>query len=252
MSFSWSTFALQVVNFLVLVWLLKRFLFKPVSAIVARRKAEIARAQAEAETARQGAEQAHKDFDQHLAENEAQRQALSEQTRSELAAERTKMIEAAQAEIDKLKSAMLNQIDQERENAAHEMSDQAVEIAVQLADRLLRQCSAPALDELFLHRLMDYLDRLSAAERAALLDQSGPDSGSLSVTTASPLDPDSESKWRGALTRHLGGERRITFAVDKSLIAGTELKFPLAVLRFSWRQALAEAQQELTQREHSH
>ena len=63
MSFSWSTFALQAVNFLVLVWLLRRFLFKPVGAIVAERKAEIARAQAEAEAARQSAEQARKDLE---------------------------------------------------------------------------------------------------------------------------------------------------------------------------------------------
>lgn len=251
MSFSWSTFALQVVNFLVLVWLLKRFLFKPVSAIIAQRKTEITRAQAEAEAARQSAEQARKEFDQRRAEIEAQRQAISEETRTELASERTKMIAAAQAEIDKLKSAMLKQLEEERENAAREISDRAVEIAVQLADRLLRQCAAPLLDELFLERLVSHLDHLTPAERTVLLDQSGPERGSLFMTTASPLDPKTESKWRGALAKHLGASPHITFAVDKSLIAGTELKFPLAVLRFSWRQALAEAQLELTQREHT-
>jgi len=252
MSFSWSTFALQVVNFLVLVWLLKRFLFKPVSAVVARRKAEIARAQTEAETARQSAEQARKEFEQRRTEIEVQRQALSEQTRAELADQSSKMIQAAQAEIGKLKSAMLKQLDEERENAAREISDRAVQIAVQLADRLLRQCAAPFVDELFLDRLVNYLDRLTTAERAALLDQSGPGRGALFVTTASPLGPDAESKWRMALAEHLGVSPHITFAVDKDLIAGTELKFPLAVLRFSWRQALAEAQRELIQREHAH
>jgi F-type H+-transporting ATPase subunit b len=252
MSFSWSTFALQVVNFLVLVWLLKRFLFKPVSTIVAQRKAEITRVQAEAETARQSAEQARKEFERHRTEIEVQRQALSEQTRAELADQRSKMIQAAQAEIDKLKSAMLKQLDEERENAAREISDRAVQIAVQLADRLLRQCAAPFLDELFLDRLVNHLDHLTMSERAALLNQSGPDRGSVFVTTASPLSSDTESKWRKALAENLGASPHITFAVDKDLIAGTELKFPLAVLRFSWRQALAEAQHELTQREHTH
>ena len=251
MSFSWSTFALQVVNFLVLVWLLKRFLFKPVSAIVAQRKAEIARAQTEAEAARRSAEQSRKEFDQRRVEIEAQRQAIGEQTRAELATERSRMIEAAQAEVDKLKSAMFKQLDEERENAARDISNRAVEIAVQLADRLLRQCAAPLLDELFLDRLINHLDHLTAAERAALFDQTGPGGGSVFVITASPLDPERESKWRGTLTQHLGISPHITFAVDQNLIAGTELKFPLAVIRFSWRHALAEAQQELTQREHA-
>ncbi len=252
MSFSWSTFALQAVNFLILIWLLKRFLFKPVSAIVAQRKTEITRMQAEAEVARQSAEQARKEFEQSRSEVEARRQALSEQTRAELADQRSKMIQAAQAEIDKLKSAMVKQLDEEREDAAREISERAVQIAVQLAERLLRQCAAPSLNELFLNRLVDHLDHLTIAERAALLDQSGPDRGSLSVTTACPLDPETQSKWRMALAKHLGVSAPVRFEVDNDLIAGVELKFPLAVLRFSWRQALAEAQQELTQREHAH
>jgi F-type H+-transporting ATPase subunit b len=122
---------------------------------------------------------------------------------------------------------------------------------MELADRLMRQFAAPRLDELFLDRLLNHLDRLTVAERAALLDQSAPNRGSLLVTTASPLDSATESKWRGTLIQRLGLTPPMTFAVDKDLIAGMELKFPLAVLRFSWRQALAEAQQELTRREHT-
>jgi F-type H+-transporting ATPase subunit b len=251
MSFSWSTFALQLVNFLVLVWLLKRFLFKPVSAIVARRKAEITVAQAEAKAAGQRAEQARKDFDQRRAEIEARRQAITDETRASLASERSRMIAAAQSGIDKSKAAMLQQLEEEKERAACEITNRAVEIAVQLANRLLRECAAPLLDELFLERLVNHLDHLTAVERAALLDQSGPEPLPLFVMTASPLDPKTESKWREALSEHLGASPHITFAVDKSLIAGTELKFPLAVLRFSWRQALTEAQQELMRGGHT-
>jgi F-type H+-transporting ATPase subunit b len=252
MSFSWSTFALQAINFLVLIWLLQRFLFKPVSAIIAQRKAEIARTQGEAEAARQQAEQTRKEFEQRRGEIEAQRQALSEQTRVELSQERSKMIEEAQAEIDKLRSAMLKQLDEERDGAIDEVSDRAVQIAVQLAERLLRQCAVPTLDELFLERLLNHLEHLTPAERVAMLDQSASGLGTLSLTTANPLDANTESKWRDAVANHLGLSPVITFAVDNDLIAGTELKFPHAILRFSWRQALVEAQRQLDQREHAH
>jgi F-type H+-transporting ATPase subunit b len=251
MSFSWSTFALQVINFLVLIWLLKRFLFKPVSAMVAARKAEIAKAQAESEAARQSAELSRREFDRRRLEIDAQREAITEQGLSQLASERTRMLEAAQAEIDKLKSAMLKQLDQERERAADEVSKHAVEIAVQLAGRLLQQCAVPPLDEIFLERLLGYLDHLTAAERAALIDQAGPEREALFVTTASPLDAEREARWREALRRSLGVSAQITFTVDNSLIAGTELKFSLGVLRFSWRQALMDAQQELNHSEHA-
>ncbi len=245
MSFSWSTFALQAVNFLVLVWLLKRFLFKPVEAIVVKRKQEISRALAEAAAAREGAERARKDFESRASQIEAHRQTVIDEARAELADERSKMIEAARLEIEKLNSAALKRIDEERDGAAREVFDRSVQIAVSLAQRLLQAFAGPRVEELLLDRVLDHLDHLAAAERAALLAQFGQDGGQLVVSTAYPLASDDESKWRAALDQRLGGRPRIAFAIDQSLIAGAELKFPHAILRFSWRDSLADARREL-------
>ncbi len=251
MSFSWSTFALQAVNFLVLVWLLKRFLFKPVGTIVAERKAEIARAQAEAEAARQSAEQARKNLESRQSQIEAERQGTIDQARAQLADERSKMIEAARADIEKLKAAAGKRLDEERDSAAREVIDRSIQIAIGLAQRLLQQFSAPGLEELFLNRVLDHLDHLGAAERAALLGQFGHDGGQLIVATAYPLGAEAEAKWRATLSERLGGHSQIAFATDKELIAGVELKFPHAVLRFSWRDALDDARRELNHHEHA-
>ena len=48
MELSWSTFVLEIINFLVLVWILKRFLYKPVMDVIARRREEIEKTRAEA------------------------------------------------------------------------------------------------------------------------------------------------------------------------------------------------------------
>jgi len=252
MAFSWSTFALQAVNFLILLWLLKRFLFKPVRAIVARRKEEIARAQAEAEAARQSAEQARKEVAARQSEIEAQGQGIIAQARADLAAERSKMIEAARADIEKLKAAALKQIEEERDNAVRDVLDQSAQIGLQVAERLLREFAGPRLDELFLDSVLDHLDRLAAAERTALLSDLGHDGGQLIVTTASSLNDATASKWRVTLSGRLGGSPQIIFAVNKELIAGTELQFPRAFLCFSWRQALTDARREFTQHVHVH
>jgi len=50
LELNWTTFALEAVNFLVLVWILKRFLYKPVLGVIARRRAAIDRALEEAQT----------------------------------------------------------------------------------------------------------------------------------------------------------------------------------------------------------
>ena len=48
MAIDWTTFALEVVNFLVLVWLLKRFLYQPVLEVLVQRRAGVARTLEEA------------------------------------------------------------------------------------------------------------------------------------------------------------------------------------------------------------
>ena len=97
MTFSWSTFALQAFNFLVLVWVLKRFLFKPIRTIVAQRKAEITRVQEQAQAAGEKAEQARKDFQLRQSQLEAERQRIMDEAHAALDDERSRMIEAARS-----------------------------------------------------------------------------------------------------------------------------------------------------------
>ena len=87
MKFSWWTFALQAVNFVILVWLLRRFLFKPVSAIVARRKEELARGMAEVSAEKQTALNLQHDLQAQRAGIEVERQKALDEQRAQLAAE---------------------------------------------------------------------------------------------------------------------------------------------------------------------
>ena len=144
MNFSWWTFALQAANFLILVWLLRRFLFKPVSAIVARRKEEIARGMAEASAEKQNALNLQRDLQAQRAGIEAERQNAIEEQRAQLAAERKKMIDEARAEAEKIRNQATTQLSEERAAAAQELFSGTIELAVNLAERLLRELALPS------------------------------------------------------------------------------------------------------------
>ena len=58
MQFDWVTFLLEFVNFLVLVWLLTRFFYKPVRNVIEARKKSIEHKIAEAEKTRTEADAA--------------------------------------------------------------------------------------------------------------------------------------------------------------------------------------------------
>jgi F0F1-type ATP synthase membrane subunit b/b' len=245
MSFSWSTFALQAINFLVLVWLLRRFLLKPVQAVVAQRKEDISHVLAEAVAAREKAEAARKDFASRQGGIEEERQRVIDKARIDLESERLNMLEKARADVETIKSATLKQINEERDAAAREVFEHSVRLAVRLSETLLRDLKLPQLDDLFLPRVLDHIDGLSNDERAAMLGRDGRDGGRLAVTTAHALGSELERKWEAALHERLSGLKQISFAADEGLIAGAELQFPNAVLRFSWRNSLSAAQREL-------
>lgn len=243
MNFSWWTFALQAANFLILVWLLQRFLFKPVKAIVARRKEEISRALTEASAEKESAERLKQEMEAKRSEIGAERQEMIDATRAQLSAERQKMVEEARNEAEKIRDQGVKRLDEERAAASNELFERTVALATNLAERLLRELDGPSIEQPFLGRVIDYLDRLPAEERAKLLSQSS--AGALLVTTAHPLGVQEESEWHEQLAKRLGADFGIKFSADATLIAGVEVTFPHAILRFNWRDSLAVALKEL-------
>lgn len=245
MNFSWWTFALQTANFLILVWLLQRFLFKPVKGMVARRREEIARVLTEASAEREIAGRLKQEIEAQRSQIDAERQKLIEEQRAQLSVERQMILEQARAQAGKLKAQALEQLEQERTVAIGELFEHSVQLATALAERLLRELALPSIEHPFLSRVLDYLDRLPAAERSTLLSQLG--ANPLLVTTAHPIGVEEQAEWRDRLGKQIGGAEGIRFAADPALIAGAKINFPNAILSFNWRDSLDEAKKELQQ-----
>ena len=250
MKFDWWTFALQAANFLILVWLLQRFLFKPVKAIVARRKEEISHALTEASAEKESAERLRQEIEAARSQIGAERQKMIDEARAQLSAERQRVVEEARSEAAKVRDQAVKRLDEERAAASSELFERTVALATNLAERLLRELGNPSIEQPFLGRVIDYLERLPAEERAKLISQSS--ASAVSVTTAHPLSVEDQSQWHEQLAKWLGPAFSIEFNADPALIAGVEVTFPHAILRFNWRDSLAVALKELRTNEQSH
>lgn len=242
MNFSWWTFTLQAANFLILVWLLQRFLFKPVKTIVARRKEEISRALTEASAEKDGAERLKQEVEAVRSQIGAERRKMLDEARAQLSAEGQKMLADARGEAKKIRDQALKRLDEERAAAGNELFERTVALATNLAERLLRELAVPSMEYPFLGRVTDYLDRLPADERARLLSHVS--AGALLVTTAHPLSVKDQAEWREQLAKRLGTNFSIKFSADPALIAGTIITLPDAILRFNWRDSLTSALKE--------
>jgi F-type H+-transporting ATPase subunit b len=248
MNFSWWTFALQAANFLILVWLLQRFLFKPVEAIVARRKEEISRALSEASAQKESVERLRQEIEASRSQIVVERQKMIDTERGLLSAERHKIIEEARSEAEKVRDQALKRLDEERAGASDKLFQQAIELATNVAERLLREVALTSIEQPFLLRVIDYLDRMPPEERARLLPRNG--ESTLLVTTAHPLGNQEQSDWQDHLAKKLGVPFNINFENDLDLIAGAVVTFPHAILRFNWRDSLTLVMKELQRNEH--
>jgi F-type H+-transporting ATPase subunit b len=90
-----------------------------------------------------------------------------------------------------------------------------------------------ARSEAWLDQIEQYLASLPATEKAALAGQLE-NGDALTVVTASSLGAEEAETWRARLRHCLGDGVFLVFNANPTLLAGAELHFPAAVLRFSW------------------
>jgi F-type H+-transporting ATPase subunit b len=100
----WFTVIAQIVNFLILVWLLKRFLYQPILRALDAREKRIAAELAAADEKKREAEKERDEFRQKNDEFEQQRSVLLHTASEEAHAERQRLIAAARTDADDLRA----------------------------------------------------------------------------------------------------------------------------------------------------
>jgi F-type H+-transporting ATPase subunit b len=231
MHFDWSTLVLQTANFAVLVWLLHRFLYRPVLRMVDARRADI-------EQQYEGARTAEAQAKDRLTAVEAERAGIAAEATA--AAEQAASARRAQAEREA--AALLEEarktLAAERSQALADTKRAALDLGAEIAGRLLAEVPMKLRADGWIERVEQYLTALRKPELDALMQQL-PDGVPIRVVTAALLPGESQEKWCSRLHNILCPRTAIEFAVDPSLVAGAELYFPNAILRFSWKNALA-------------
>ncbi|MEW5420555.1 F0F1 ATP synthase subunit delta [Amorphus sp. 3PC139-8] len=245
MHIDWWTLALQTINALVLIWLLSRFLFRPVANMIEARRAEARRLLDEAEARRKAA-------DEERAKAEADEQALAAergQKLQEAAAEGEKqkasILAAARAEAEKLRAEATAEIERERARAEATTKDRAAQLAVDIAAKLVDRLPDNV-------RVLGFVDGLAAGVadlKGPIRAEIGADGAPVQLTAPRELTADERAACQSALSKALGREIEIEIDVDPALIAGLELNAEHAVVTNNLRADLTQILTELTRHE---
>lgn len=239
-----STLVFQTVNFLVLVWVLARLLYRPVQRMVARRQAEVAETLAKADAARAAAEAARAEVTRQQADAAGARDRLLAEAARDAEAGRAALLTEARQKVDEALAVARRQLEDERIAQAAALHAKAAELAVTVAARLLADVGPQAATARMLEQALDAIRGLDAHERARLIAEVARGEH-LRVVTAMALTADARASSAKAISDLLGVEAVVDFAEDPALLAGAEVHLPHAVVRQSWRDHLVRIRGEL-------
>jgi F-type H+-transporting ATPase subunit b len=220
---SWTTFILEIINFLVLVWILHRFLYRPVLSIIARRREAVEKNLADAEQTRKDAEAVREQYEHRNADWQQERDAARAALNTELDAERRKRMEELKAELEQEREKAKTAEARRRQDAAREAQRIALAQGGRFASRLLSLAAGPELETRLIDIAIDDLAVLDAKRRTALQESWGTEPQEVLITSTRPIAAEQRTRLERALSEGAGIEAPPRYEPDASLLAGIRI-----------------------------
>lgn len=168
MQIDWFTFAAQAVNFLVLVALLQRLLYRPLVSAMERRQEEIDRRLEEGAGMEREARDRAEALERERRELEERREELLRAAEGEAEARRSELLEEAREEVGARRRRWQEALDRERESFLEELRGRVAEEAVAVARRALADLADADLERRAADRFVARLEGLDEAGRQEL------------------------------------------------------------------------------------
>jgi F-type H+-transporting ATPase subunit b len=238
MGLDWSTFLLEVINFLILVWILKRFLYVPVKAVIERRQERVEGALAEAEARRAEADRMRADYEGRKQDWEHERAEARTALEQEMAAVRARRTQEIEQETAR-RRAQAETLDQRRRREAeHRAQEEALELAAKFGARLLSRVADRDLEARLVEMVIEDLASLSDEHRQTLADTVREGESGVRIRSAYPLGDSQRTALEAALSKAARTEVRCELEEDRELLAGLRIEAGPLVMRANLRDEL--------------
>ena len=223
MLIDWFTVIAQALNFLVLVWLMKRFLYKPILKAIDAREKRIALTLAEAEAKNAEALQEKNDFLQKNEQFDRQRATLLGKATDDAKVAGQRLLTDARLAADAYSVKRQEALQREEQNLHVEISRRTREEVFAIARKMLTDLADLSLEErmsvVFRRRLQELSDEQKEILVKALTASTTP----VLVRSAFPLSSDQQKKIQQVLKEIISPDLNARFETFPELISGIEL-----------------------------
>ena len=154
-----ATFFAQILNFLILVAILRALCYKPVVRMIKAREDKIAESLAKADSDVAEAESLKKDYQAQLAEAREKAQAFVDKAEKVAASNRETSLQDTKREIEQMKKAAQAEIQRDRERAADQLKKEIVALSLLAAGKVVEKNMEASENEALVGDFIDKLDK---------------------------------------------------------------------------------------------
>ncbi len=224
MDLDWFTLIAQVVNFLVLVWLLKHFLYSRIVRAMNEREAKIHGRLEEAARKRASAEQEAELFRAKNRELEEHRDQIMARAKEEAEAHRQELMDAARLETETAQVQWLDTLKRERQGLLREFRERLGQEVFTLTRQGLKELANADLEEQIMKVFVERLQNLDPVEREAIVAAVRDSDRKVEIRTAFPVFQEARDGLSRSLRQQLDDSVDVRFTTVPELICGIELR----------------------------
>ncbi|MDY7080674.1 MAG: F0F1 ATP synthase subunit delta [Chloroflexota bacterium] len=221
LNISLSTLLLQVANFLILAYILTRFLFEPLKEMLDKRAIQVTKVMDEAEKVTREARETQQEYEKKRDNIDAEIAALKNEARIVIDQTRQQMLQEAYQEIEAMNKRAREETEQQHADALRLHRGKIGELVTALTQRMMQGILNPQIHQAYLDA---FLDQLRTVQLNGRISSGGVEAVSAELITAIPATQ--ENKTRIVTTLETMTPQSIDLAcrVDPDLIAGAMVR----------------------------
>lgn len=246
MSIDWFVFAAQIVNFLVLVALLKRFLYGPIVKAMHEREERIESRLREADRKRQEAEEEAEKYRERNASLDEQRRQRLEEAKQEAEETRQRLWKEAREEVERKRKDWHASLERQRESLLELIRRRSSEQVLAATRRALAELADADLEERMVDVFLQRFDQLEDQQRQELRKSMEEDSRPLTIRSAFELSEERRQRLQRTLGEALQVSNNVEFVTSPAVVCGLELQAGGHKMGWSVDQFLASLEDELS------
>ena len=223
MRIDWFTVIAQVINFLILVWLLKRFLYKPILNAIEEREKRVSGQLSDAALKMDEANEKLNQYQQKNQEFDQEKKQMMDEVVTQSKEEKQKLLEQARKDAQVLRMQLEKAVKEKEESVEKEIAQKTRQEVFDISRKALKQLAGAELEGQVISTFLSKLNEPGGTVKQQILPIFNSDKTEVTVKSAFELTEKQKEEIKSAINNISQKEGSFRFEISPQMISGIEL-----------------------------